>query len=79
MKQKFSLDRIEGDIAVCYDENENKYEFSVSLLGLARGSLFEATVIDGTPTEIVYLEQETLSKKKQMKQRLDSLFGRKSK
>lgn len=79
MKQKFSVDRIEGGIAVCYDQNEKKYEFPAELIGLARGSLFEATVIDGTPTEIVYLEKETLETKKQMKQRLDNLFRRNSK
>ncbi len=76
MKQKFSVDRIDGDIAVCYDDDQQKYEFSAALIGLERGSLFEATLRDGTPTDIVYLEKETLETKKQMKRRLDSLFDR---
>lgn len=79
MRQKFSVDRIENGIAVCYDENMKKYEFSETLVPLARGSLFEAELVNGKPTDIVYLEQETLEVKKQMKQRLDNLFGRHSK
>jgi hypothetical protein len=76
MKQKFSVDRIEDGIAVCYDENSKKYEFSVETVRLARGSLFEATLVDGIPTDIVYLEQETLETKQAMKKRLDALFSR---
>ncbi len=79
LKQKFSVDRIECGIAVCYDENEKKYEFSATLIGLERGALFEADLVNGVPTNVVYLEEETAAIKKQMKQRLDNLFGRHSK
>ena len=76
MKQKFSVDRIEDGIAVCYDEDSKKYEFSAETLRLARGSLFEATLVNGVPTDIVFLEKETLETKQNMKKRLDALFGR---
>lgn len=79
MKQKFSVDRIENGIAVCYDENQTKYEFPAALVALERGSLFEADLKDGILTSIVYLEEETAQTKKQMKQRLDSLFSRRTK
>ncbi len=79
MKQKFSVDRIEDGIAVCYDENSKKYEFSAEALGLARGSLFEATLVNGAPTNVVYLETETLETQKTMKKRLDALFRRSAK
>ena len=76
MKKKFSIDRIEDGVAVCYDEACQKYEFSAELLNLARTALFEATLVDGNPTDIVYLEQETLTKKQTTKKRLDALFDR---
>ena len=76
MRQKFSIDRIEDGVAVCYDENSKKHEFSADALGLARGSLFEATLVNGEPTEIVYLEKETLDTKQSMKKRLSALFDR---
>ena len=76
MKIKFSVDRVEDGIAVCYDEDGKKYEFSAETLGLARGSLFEATLADGEPTDVVYLEQETLKTKETMKKRLNALFSR---
>ena len=76
MKQKFSVDRIEDGIAVCYDEDSKKYEFSTDTVPLERGSLFEATLVGGVPTDIVYLEKETKEKQKNMKRRLDILFKR---
>ena len=76
MKKKFSVDRIEDGIAVCYDEDSKKYEFSAEALALSRGSIFEATLVNGVPTDIVYLEKETLETKQNMKKRLDALFRR---
>ncbi len=76
LKRKFSVDRIESGIAVCYDEDGQKYEFSETDIGLARGSLFEAELVDGVPKEVSYLEEETKAKKKEMKGRMDALFNR---
>ena len=79
MKIVFSLDRIENGIAVCYDEDQNKYEFPVSLVPLACGSLFEAELSDGLPCGVRFLEEQTTLVKKQHKSRLDALLARKPK
>ncbi len=73
----FSLDRIEDGIAVCYDEDQKKYEFPVSLVPLQSGSLFEAELVDGLPCGVRFLEEQTALVKKQNKSRLDALFARK--
>ena len=77
MKTVFSLDRIENGIAVCYDQNQNKYEFPHTLVPLECGSLFEAELADGIPHDVVFLEEQTALAKKQNKRRLDALFARK--
>lgn len=74
----FSLDRIENGIAVCYDEEQKKYEFPVSLVPLECGSLFEATLRDGLPHGVRFLEEQTALVKKRNKSRLDALLARKS-
>ncbi len=80
MPIRFSLDRFEGDLAVCYDENDNKYDFPKSLVDLEAGALFTASLdSDGNPIDIQYLAEETAAKKAQMKKRLSSLFGRSKK
>jgi len=76
LKRKFSVDRVESGIAVCYDEGGKKYEFSEADIGLARGSLFEAVLVAGKPTEVTYLEKETKEKKAELKGRMDALFKR---
>ncbi len=78
MTRKFSLDRIEQNIAVCYDEDEKKYEFSADRLALAPGSLFTAEIDgDGEPRNVVFLAEETLAVRRDAKRRLDALFARK--
>ncbi len=78
MPTRFSLDRFEGDYAVCYDENDNKYDFPKSLVTLEVGALFTAILDEnGNPAEIQYLAEETAAKKAQLKKRLSSLFSRK--
>ena len=77
-KMVFSLDRIEDGIAVCYDENQKKYEFPASLIPLERGSLFEAEILDGLPHSVRFLEEQTALVKKRNKSRLDALLARKS-
>ena len=77
MKIVFSLDRKESGIAVCYDGNQKKYEFPAELVPLACGSLFEAELKDGLPSDVRFLEEQTVLVKKQNKKRLDALFSRK--
>ncbi len=77
---KFSIDRIENGIAVCYDGESKRYEFSAESLGLPVGSLFEAELDDkGQPAMVVSLEEETAQTRKSGKQRLTALFRRKPK
>ena len=76
LKQKFSVDRIENSIAICYDEKQQKYEFPIHIVSLEKGSLFEAELHDGLPQNIVALPQQTANQKKQLKRRLDRLFRR---
>lgn len=81
---KFSLDRIEGDFAVCYTENPDerqKYDFPLALVpalrGLADGTLFEATLSEGgLPQDIRVLQNETEQRREKNKARLQALFAR---
>ena len=81
---RFSLDRTEGDIAVCYTEQSDvreKYDFSLTdapaLRGLADGTLFEAELgEDGLPHDIRVLTDETEIRRASNKARLAALFAR---
>ena len=78
MAHRFSVERIEENVAVCYDDDENKYEFAADALALAPGSLFTAEIgEDGEPVNVVFLAEETLAARKDAKRRLDALFARK--
>lgn len=84
---KFCLDRIENGIAVCLCENEgaaSNYEFALSdvpaLIGLADGTVFEATLCeDGALCDVCPLHHETASRRARNKQRLQGLFDRSKK
>lgn len=77
---KFSIDRIETDIAVCYDDELNRYEFSASELALPVGSLFEAELDGaGRPQAVRPLENQTAACRQRQKRRLSALFSRKPK
>ena len=81
---RFSLDRTEGDVAVCYTEQgdtREKYDFSLTDVpaprGLADGTLFEATLgEDGLPRDICILSDETEARRASSKARLAALFAR---
>ena len=81
---KFSLDRTEGEIAVCYTEQtemREKYDFALTdapaLRGLADGTLFEAKLGgDGLPHDIRILDDETEERLARNKARLAALFAR---
>jgi hypothetical protein len=81
---RFSLDRTEGDVAVCYTEQTDrreKYDFSLTdvpaLRGLADGTHFEATLgEDGLPYDIRILSDETEARRASNKARLAALFAR---
>ena len=81
---RFSLDRIEGDLAVCYTEQTDKrerYELLLTdvpvLRGLRDGTLFEAELSeDGLLHDIRILEDETADRLAKNKARLAVLFAR---
>lgn len=77
MTIRFSLDRFEGDYAVCYDEQGNKFDFPRSLVPLEAGSLFTAKLDEKRlPVDIHYLAEETAQKRSELKGRLHALFHR---
>lgn len=80
MTIRFSLDRFEGDYAVCYDAQGNKFDFPKGLISLEAGSLFTAELDgEGLPFDIQYLAEETAQKRSEMKRRLNALFNRSKK
>lgn len=80
MPKRFSLDRFEGDFAVCYDGQGNKFDFPKSLFPLEAGSLFTAELDEkGLPFDIHYLAEETAQKKSELKGRMSALFNRSKK
>ncbi len=77
MPTRFSLDRFEGDFAVCYDDENKKYDFPKKTVPFEAGALFTAILDEnGIPREIRFLEEETAAQKAAMKKRLTALFQR---
>ena len=78
MEIKLSLDRIEGEIAVCYDESGNKYEIPANKLseGLIISAVFDenGNFVSATP-----LPEETEARKKELASRAKALFKRNKK
>lgn len=80
MPKRFSLDRFEGDFAVCYDGEGNKYDFPKDLLALETGALFTAELdSEGRPCNVQFLAEETAQKRSELKGRLNALFNRSKK
>ena len=85
---RFCLDRIEGDVAICFlhdkDAPHRSYEFPLSrvhaLKGLADGTLFDAALdADGLPYDVQVLTELTEATRARNKARLHSLFARSKK
>lgn len=77
MPKRFSLDRFEGEYAVCYDSQGNKYDFPKALVTLDAGSLFTAELDENDLLlDIRLLEEETAQKRSELKGRMNSLFRR---
>lgn len=71
---KLTVDRIEGGVAVCFDDFEKKYECTAPV---AEGDVFEAEMSDeGEITFIRILKEETLGKTENNSLRLKALFRR---
>ena len=68
-----SIDRFDGDYAICQDENEKLYEIKMSELpqNAKLGDILKLYP-DGT---LVFDMAETLNRKKRIKKLQDKLFG----
>ena len=74
MEKKLTVDRLEEGIAVCFDEDGNKYEIKESL---CEGDIFIADIgYDGKLTLIRKNDEETLKTKARNASRLEALFVR---
>lgn len=72
---KLSVDRIESGIAVCYDDNDKKYELRTG--GLSEGDIIEAEFDEnGTFLSHKVLTEETKRKKNELSLRTKKLFNR---
>ena len=74
---KFTLDRIEEGIAVCFDADGVKYNIPTEKLGdMSEGDIFEAELCEGEVCNIRTLRDETEAKKEENASRLRNLFNR---
>ena len=75
---KLSVDRIVNSIAVCYDDNDKKFE--IPALGLAEGDVISAELDEsGKLCNVYVLKEETERKKAELALRTKNLFNRKKK
>ena len=78
MEIKLSLDRIEGEVAVCYDGDGNKYEIPAS--GLSECMIISAVFDEnGNFISACPLRDETETVKKELSARTKALFKRNKK
>ena len=78
MEIKLSIDRIEGGIAVCYDESDKKYEISAD--GLTEGLIIYAEFDEsGNFISARPLYEDTDTRRKELSSRTRALFKRNKK
>ncbi len=80
MREKYTLDRIEGEVAVCVSFEDGRIiELSfVPLLeaGVKEGGIFSAETDGNRLFDIEYLDRETEEAKENARKRLFGLFNR---
>ncbi len=80
MRKEYTLDRIEGDIAVCVsrDDGETVELDAVLLLeaGVVEGGIFSAETDGNELSDIEYLARKTENVKGEARRRLSELFSR---
>ena len=78
MTKRLSIDRIINSIAVCYDDNDKKYELPAD--GLAEGQLIDADFDEsGAFVSARVCVKETQDKRDELNARLNALLNRKKK
>ena len=80
MKKEYTLDRVEGDIAVCVLRTDGTVtEFPASKIleaGVREGGIFAADVQDNEILSVEYMASKTESVKDDARSRLAALFNR---
>ena len=80
MKKEYTLDRVEGDIAVCVLRADGTVtEFPASKIleaGVAEGGIFTADVQENEILSVEYMARKTESVKEDARSRLAALFNR---
>ena len=80
MKKIFSLDRIEGDIAVCVSDDDIQVDVPLSILGDAKvHDVFSAELDGETLTDIIPMPEERDRRLESNRARLHRLFNRNKK
>jgi hypothetical protein len=78
MKDIFSVDRIEGDIAVCISDNDVQVDVPLALLGgMKQNDIFSAEYDGSTLSSIVPMPEERDRRLASNRERLHRLFNRK--
>ena len=80
MKKEYTLDRVEGDIAVCVLRTDGTVtEFPASKIleaGVREGGIFTADIQDNEILTVEYMASKTESVKDDARRRLAALFNR---
>ena len=77
MKKIFSVDRIEGELAVCISDDDDKIDVPVSeLFGMTVRDVFEATLDGDKLNDVVPMPEERDRRLKRNKKRLHDLARR---
>lgn len=80
MRKEYTLDRIEGDIAVCIFRQDGVIEeFSATPIleaGVPEGGIFAADISENEIISIEYLAQKTEKVRGEARRRLSALFNR---
>ena len=77
MRKVFSLDRFEGDFAVCISDDDEKFDMPRSLMGdLQAHDVFSAIIDGDSLTDIIPMPEERDRRIAKNKERLKALFNR---
>ena len=77
MKKIFSVDRIEGELAVCISDDDDKINVPVSeLFGMTVRDIFEATLNGDKLSDVVPMPEERDRRLERNKKRLHDLARR---
>lgn len=76
MEIKMSVDRIATNVAICYGDNDEKYEIPVKLSSFEIGDIISVTFDGDAPVCVTVLKEETAQKKAELAKRTKNLFSR---